>query len=108
MEETYRSVRFVTDWRKKQYNQYFANCSNAAPKLKSPQASQDIIVKASGQQGKGCSVAVKETAEKPKEHVVPRAINNCHPQEDQKPPFHETPKSPKIEAHISDRLWMCD
>ena len=101
MEETYHSVRFVTGWRKKQYDQYFASCSNAASKLKLPQASQDIIFKASGQQGKGCSAAVKEAGEKQKEHVVPRAINNCRLREDQKP-FHATSKSPKMEAHISD------
>ncbi|CAF2920751.1 unnamed protein product [Rotaria sp. Silwood2] len=33
-EKIHRSVRFVTDWRKKQYDQCFANYSNAGPKLK--------------------------------------------------------------------------
>ena len=75
-EKIHRSVRFITDWWQKPYDQCFADYSNAGPKLKLSQASREIILEASGRQRKSCSVVAKEIAEKQKEHVVPRTVNN--------------------------------
>ena len=106
-EKVHRSVRFVTDWWEKSYDQCFADYSNAGPKLKLSYASQDIIRKASGQQRKSCSVVAKEIAQKQKEYVTRRTINNYRHREGFKP-FHVIPKPLKSETHISDRLWLCD
>ncbi|CAF3731401.1 unnamed protein product [Rotaria sp. Silwood1] len=106
-EKVHRSVRFVTDWWEKSYDQCFADYSNAGPKLKLSQASQDIIRKASGRQGKSCSVVAKEIAQKQKEYITRQTIYNYRHREGLKP-FHVIPKPLKSETHISDRLWLCD
>ena len=106
-EKVHRSIRFVADWWEKSYDQCFADYSNTGPKLKLSQASQDIILKASGQQRKSCSVVTKEIAEKQNEYVTRRTINNYRHREGLKP-FHVIPKPLKAETHMSDRLWMCD
>ncbi|CAF1443773.1 unnamed protein product [Adineta ricciae] len=81
-EKIHRSVRFITDWWQKPYDQCFSDYSNAGPKLNLSQASRDIIFEASGRQRKGCSVVAKEIAEKRKEYVVPRTVNNYRHRED--------------------------
>ena len=107
VEKVHRSVRFITDWWQKPYDQCFADYSNAAPKLKLSRPSQEIILEASGRQRKSCSVVAKEIAEKRKEYVVSRTINNYRHREGLKP-FHVIPKPLKTETHVSDRLWLCD
>jgi len=72
-----------------------------------PPCSQDIIRKASGRQGKSCSVVAKEIAQKQKEYVTRQTIYNCRHREGLKH-FHVIPKPLKSETHISDRLWLCD
>ena len=52
-------------------------------------------------------MVVKEIAEKRKEYVVSRTINNYRHREGLKP-FHVIPKPLKTKTHISDRLWLCD
>ena len=69
-------TRFVKEWWEKSYDQCFIVYSNTNPKLKLSQTTQDIILKASGQQRKTCSVMAKEIAERQKEYVVPSTINN--------------------------------
>jgi hypothetical protein len=49
----------------------------------------------------------KKSAEKQKEYVVLRLINNYHHREGLKP-FHVIPKPLKSETHISDQLCLCD
>jgi hypothetical protein len=78
-----------------------AKYSNAGRKLKLSQASQDIILKASGRQRKSCSVVAKEIAEKQKEYVTRRTINNYRHKEGLKP-FHVIQKPLKSETHISN------
>ncbi len=58
-EKVHRSIRFVTDWWEKTYDQCFADYSNAGPTLKLSQVSQDVILKASGRQRRSCSVVAK-------------------------------------------------
>jgi len=106
-DKVHRSIRFVAEWWEKSYDQCYADYSNVGAKLKLSQASQDIIVKASGQQGKSCSVLAREIAERQKEYVTPRTINNYRLREGLKP-FHVIPRPLKLETHISDRLWLCD
>ncbi|CAF3799088.1 unnamed protein product [Rotaria sp. Silwood1] len=106
-EKVHRTAQFVTDWWQKPCDQCFADYSNAGRKLKLSQASQDIIRKASGRQRKSCSVVAKKIAEKQKEYVTRRTINNDRHREGLKP-FHVIPKPLKSETHISDRLWLCD
>ncbi|CAF0795877.1 unnamed protein product [Rotaria sordida] len=106
-DKVHRSIRFITDWWQKSYDQCFADYSNAGRKLKLSQASQDIIREASGRQGKSCSVVAKKIAEKQKEYVTRRTINNYRHREGLKP-FHVIPQPLKSETHISDRLWLCD
>src|SRR3954466_12832816 len=86
-EKVHRSIRFVTDWWQKSYDQCFVDYSNAGRNLKLSKASQEIILEASGRQRKSCSVVAKEIAEKRKEYVVPRTINNYRHREGLKP-FH--------------------
>jgi len=105
--KVHRSVQFVTDWWEKPYDQCFADYSNAGRKLKLSQVSQDIILKSGGRQKKSCSVVAKEIAEKQKEYVTRRTINNYRHREGLKS-FHVIPKPLKSETHISDRLWLCD
>ena len=106
-EKVHRSVQFVTDTWQKSYDQCFADYSNGGRKLKLSQASQDLILKASGQQRKSCSVVAKEIAEKQKEYVTRRTINNYRHREGLKP-FHVIAKPLKSETYISDRLCFCD
>jgi hypothetical protein len=49
----------------------------------------------------------KEIAEKRKEYVAPRIINNYRHREGLKA-FHVILKPLKTETHISGRLWLCD
>ena len=105
--KVHRSVRFVTDWWEKPYDQCFSDYSNAGSKLKLSQVGQDTILKASGRPWKSCSVVAKEIAKKWKEYVVPRTINNYRHRKGLKP-FHVIPKPLKSQTHISDRLWMWD
>ena len=106
-EKVHRTTRFVTEWWEKTYDQCFADYSNSGRKLKLSQAGQDTILNASGKQRRSCSVVEKEIAEKHKEYVVPRTINNYRHREGLKP-FHVIPRPLKTETHISDRLWLCD
>ena len=106
-EKVHRTTRFVTEWWEKTYDQCFADYSNSGRKLKLSQAGQDTILNASGKQRRSCSVVAKEIAEKHKEYVVPRTINNYRHREGLKP-FHVIPRPLKTETHISDRLWLCD
>ncbi|CAF1074391.1 unnamed protein product [Adineta ricciae] len=83
-QKIHRSVRSITDWWQKPYDQCFTDYSNADPKLKFSQAGPDIILEASGRQRESCSVVAKEIAEKRKEYVVPRTVNNYrHREEDE-------------------------
>jgi hypothetical protein len=66
-----------------------------------------MIRKANGQQRKRCSVVTKEIAEKQKEYVTRRKVNNYRYREGLKP-FHVISKPLKSETHISDRLRLCD
>ncbi len=102
-DKVHRSIRFVADWWEKSYDQCFADYSNVGAKLNLSQASQNIILKASGRQGKSCSVVAKEIAEKHKEYATQRTINNYRHREGLKP-LHVIPKPLKLETHISDRL----
>ena len=102
-----RTTRFVTEWWERSYDQCFTDYSNAGRKLKLSQASRDIIHKASGRQGKSCSVVAKEIAEEQKEYVTGRTINNYRHREGLKP-FHVIAKPLKSETHISNRLWLCE
>ena len=106
-EKVHRTTRFVTEWWEKSYDRYFTDYSNAGPKLKLSPASQDIVLNASSKQKKSCSAVATEIAEKYAEYVAPRTINNYRHREGLKP-FHAIPKPLKTEAHISDRLWLCD
>ena len=106
-EKVHRSIRFITDWWQKSYDQCFADYSNAGRKLKLSRASQEIILEASGRPKKSYSMVAKEIAEKRKEYVVSRTINNNRHREGLKP-FHVIPKPLKTDTHISDRLWLCD
>ena len=106
-EKVHRSIRFVARWWEKSYDQCFADYSNVGRKLKLTEASQDIIRQASGGQGKSRSIVAREIAEKRREYVTRRTINNYRDREDLKP-FHVIPKPLKSETHISDRLWLCD
>lgn len=106
-EKVHRSIRFVANWWEKSYDQCFADYSNVGRKLKLSEASQDIDRQASGKQGKSCSIVAKEIAEKQKEYVTRRTINNYRDREGLEP-FHVIPKPLKSETHISDRLWLCD
>ncbi|CAF2519927.1 unnamed protein product [Rotaria sp. Silwood2] len=103
----HHTTRFVTEWWEKSYDQCFTDYSNAGRKLKLSQVSQDIIHKASGRQGKSCSIVAKEIGEEPKKYVTGRTINNYRHREGLKP-FHVIPKPLKSETHISNRLWLCD
>jgi transposase len=98
-EKVHRRIRFITDWWQKPYDQCFADYSNAGRKLKLSRASQEIILEASGRQKKSCSMVAKEIAEKRKEYVVSRTINNYRHREGLKP-FHVIPKPLKTETHI--------
>lgn len=106
-EKVHRSIRFITDWWQKPYDQCFADYSKAGRKLKLSKASQEIILEASGRQNKSCPTVAKEIAEKRKEYVASRTIANYRHREGLKP-FHVIPKPLKTETHISDRLWLCD
>ncbi|CAF2938750.1 unnamed protein product [Rotaria sp. Silwood2] len=99
------TIRLVIEWWENSYDQCFTHYSNTGSKLKLSKASHDIIRKASGRQGKSCSVVVKEIAEKQKETAVRRTINNYRHREGLKP-LRVIPKSLKSETHISDRLWL--
>ncbi|CAF4712470.1 unnamed protein product, partial [Rotaria sp. Silwood2] len=90
-DKIHRTTRFVTEWWEKSYDQCFADYSNTGPKLKLSQASQDIIRKASGRQGKSGSVMAKEIAEKQKEYVTRQTVNNYRHREGLNP-FHVIPK----------------
>ncbi|CAF1151546.1 unnamed protein product [Rotaria sordida] len=89
-DKIHRTTRFVTDWWEKSYDQCFADYSNVGAKLKLSEASQHTIRKASGQQRKSCSVVTKEIAEKQKEYVTRRTVNNYRHREGLKP-FHVIP-----------------
>ena len=58
-----------------------------------------------GGQRKRCSVVAKDIAERRKEYVAPRTINNCRHREGLRP-FHVIPKPFKTETDISARLWF--
>lgn len=102
-DKIHRTTRFVTEWWEKSCDQCFADYSNAGPKHKLSQASQDIIQDASGRQRKSGSVVAKEIAEKQKEYVTRQTVNNYRHRQGLKP-FHVIPKPLKTETHISDRL----
>jgi hypothetical protein len=85
----------------------FLEKPNRRERVKLSEASQDIIWQASGRQGKSCSIVAKEIAEKQKEYVTRRTINNYRDREGLKL-FHVIAKLLKSENHISDRLWLCD
>ena len=46
-EKVHRSIRFITDWWQKPYDQCFADYANASRKLKLSRPSQEIILKVS-------------------------------------------------------------
>ena len=71
------------------------------------EANRDVIREANGEQRKSGPVVAKDIAEKQKEYVTGRTVNNCRHREGIKP-FHVISKPPKSETHISDRLWLCD
>ncbi|CAF3965777.1 unnamed protein product [Rotaria sp. Silwood1] len=75
-DKIHRTTRFVSNWWKKSYGQCFADYSNVGTKLKLSEAGQDIIRKASDQQRRSSSVVRKEIAEKQKEYVTQRTVNN--------------------------------
>ena len=85
----------------------FADYSNVGAKPKLSDVSRDIIRQENGQQRKSGPVVAKDTAEKQKEYVTGRTVNNYRHREGIKP-FHVIPKPLKSETYISDRLWLCD
>ena len=106
-DKIHSTTRFVTEWWGKSYDQCFTDYSNAGRKLKLSQASRDIIYKASGRQGKSCSVMAKEIAEEQKEYVTGRTIYNYRHRERLKL-FHVIPKPLIPETHTWNRLWLCE
>ncbi|CAF1268087.1 unnamed protein product [Rotaria sp. Silwood1] len=106
-QKIHRTTRFVTEWWDKSYDECFAGYSKSGRKLKLSEASRNIILNASGKQGKRSYIVAKEIAEKQNECGVRKTINNYRSGERQKP-FHVIPKPLKTETHISNRLWFCD
>ena len=62
----------------KSYDQCFADYLNICAKLKLSEVGENSILKARGQQRKGCSVVANETAEKQKLYVIRRTVNKYH------------------------------
>jgi hypothetical protein len=104
-EKVHRSIRFVSQWWEKPYDECFADYSACGRKLKLSEESQNIIIMASGKQRRSSSTVAKEIAERQKEYVHRSTIDNYRHKTGLKP-FHVIKKPLKTETHISDRLWL--
>ena len=75
-DKIHRTTRFVSECWEKSYSQCFADYSNVGAKPKLSETSRDIIRQANGQQRKSGPVVAKDIAEKQKEYVTGRTVNN--------------------------------
>jgi hypothetical protein len=89
------------------YDDCFAIYFECGRKLKLSDASQNLILSATGKQKRSSYTLVKEIAVKYKEHVIPKTVDNYRHRKGLKP-YHVTAKPLRTETHISDRLWFCD
>jgi hypothetical protein len=102
-EKVHRSIRFVSQWWEKSYDEFFADYSACGRNLKLSEESQNIILNASDKQRKSSSTVAKEIAERQKEYIARSTIDNYRHRAGLKL-FHVIQKPLKTETHISDRL----
>ena len=106
-DKIHRSTRFVTEWWERSYDDCFGDYSECGRKLKLSDASQNLILNASGKQKRSSYALVKEIAIRHKEYVVRKTVDNYRHREGLKP-FHVIQRPLKTETHISNRLWFCN
>ena len=95
-DEIHCTTRFVREWWEKPYNQCFTDYHKLVNTsfMKQMVDKENVVL-----------LCRRKIAERQREYVVPRTINNYRHREGLKS-FHVILKPLKSENHISDRLWL--